>query len=81
MPTWKPRQTPYQARILIVFHIAITCLPKSIRSISTTEIGETLPLTCHLRDPASRFAPIPVTLLWTACTSLKTRGLKTQIFN
>jgi hypothetical protein len=54
MPAWKPRQTSYQARILIVFHTAIACLPKSIRSISTTEVEETLALTCHLRDPASR---------------------------
>jgi hypothetical protein len=54
MPAWKPRQTPYQARTLIVFHTAIAYLPKSIRSISPTEVEETLTLTCHLRDPAPR---------------------------
>src|SRR5258708_24669769 len=81
MPVWEPRQTPYQARILIVFHTTIACLPKSTRSISTTEIEETLPLTCHLRDPPHALAPIPFTLLWTPFTRLKIRELKIQTFH
>jgi hypothetical protein len=70
-------QIPCLTLVLPVFHNDVKGSPNRNRISPNNPQRENPRLARLLRELAAPAAPIPVTLLWTACTRLKIRQLQT----